>query len=599
MANRPSNTYVSQVFNFGVDKNIPLGFVNVVFNKDGSMAGFISDGKFYEPGEKLPESKSKDAEKKRYSGSIAERVAEAEKELEKSQKAAEFFAKKNRNQMDQKEATARGDIYDNYANSLKPQIDEYEFKLDFYARKIALGDKLSGIEENEIKDISKKYASIKKAYNEARFDAIDMYYGKKDTAETPTGKKIAQGKIRTPETVVTKPETKAVTPEVPVSGTKPDVVKKPEVTGDTEKSKGNVVEAAQLPNPPKGTSTTPAPLDTTIFEPTFTTGGVPAGYIPESEVATNKAGSVSDIAEKYGLSEALFKNIPSLKLIFEDYVNPKKKMTDDEFVRRIRNDVWYKKNSAGIKERFVQYYNYRDLQESGQAQGTTQYEQDIEGIVRNLERRAVEIGSAAASDPTALRNAAENIYLTNKEKDTTFIDDFLASSIRSVAGTIGGKTTQGYSGAALQNYNALVSAARNNGFQVADIIPGGANVDQVLQGIASGKIDVNRVVADARKLASQGQPQYVRDLLAQGYNLDQVFKPYRTAMANVLEIGDPDQIDLNDPLLRSAITDKGDMNLYDFKKALRQDSRWQYTEQAKKDVSTAALGVLRDFGFQG
>jgi hypothetical protein len=482
---------------------------------------------------------------------------------------------------------------------LKPQIDEYEFKLDFYARKIALGDKLSGIEENEIKDISKKYASIKKAYNEARFDAIDMYYGKKDTAETPTGKKIAQGKIRTPETVATKPETKEVTPEVPVSGTKPDVVKKPEVTGDTEKSKGNVVEAAQLPNPPKGISTTPAPLDTTIFEPTFTTGGVPAGYIPESEVATNKAGAVSDIAEKYGLSEALFKNIPSLKLIFEDYVDPKKKMTDDEFVRRIRNDVWYKKNSAGIKQRFVQYYNYRDLQESGQAEGTTQYEQDIEGIVRNLEKRAVEIGSAAASDPTALRNAAENIYLTNKEKDTTFIDDFLASSIRSVAGTIGGKTTQGYSGAALQNYNALVSVARNNGFQVADIIPGGANVDQVLQGIASGKIDVNRVVADARKLAAQGQPQYVRDLLAQGYNLDQVFKPYRTAMANVLEIGDPDQIDLNDPLLRSAITDKGDMNLYDFKKALRQDSRWQYTEQAKKDVSTAALGVLRDFGFQG
>jgi hypothetical protein len=70
-------------------------------------------------------------------------------------------------------------------------------------------------------------------------------------------------------------------------------------------------------------------------------------------------------------------------------------------------------------------------------------------------------------------------------------------------------------------------------------------------------------------------------------------------MANVLEIGDANQIDLNDPLLRSAITDKGDMNLYDFRKQLRQDSRWQYTAQAKEDVSTAALGVLRDFGFQG
>jgi hypothetical protein len=369
----------------------------------------------------------------------------------------------------------------------------------------------------------------------------------------------------------------------------------PKVTPVKQAVSGNKgVEAAQLPNPPKGIPTTPAFAGMTPVKPGET------GFVgPTALPPVDKAAAVSDIAEKYGLSEALFKNIPSLKLIFEEYVDPKKKMTDEEFVRRIRGDVWYKQNSKAIKERFVQYYNYRDLQESGQAEGTTQYEQDIEGIVRSLEKRAVTIGSAAASDPIALRKAAENIYLTNKEDDTTFIDDFLASSIRAVSGTIGGKTTEGYSGAALQNYYALVNAARDNGFKVSDIIPGGSNVDQVLQGIASGKIDVNRVVADARKLASQGQPQYVRDLLAQGYNLKQVFQPYRTAMANVLEIGDPDQIDLNDPLLRSAITDKGDMNLYDFKKALKSDNRWQYTEQAKKDVSTAALSVLRDFGFQG
>jgi hypothetical protein len=369
----------------------------------------------------------------------------------------------------------------------------------------------------------------------------------------------------------------------------------PKVTPVKQAVSGNKgVEAAQLPNPPKGIPTTPAFAGMTPVKPGET------GFVgPTALPPVDKAAAVSDIAEKYGLSEALFKNIPSLKLIFEEYVDPKKKMTDEEFVRRIRGDVWYKQNSKAIKERFVQYYNYRDLQESGQAEGTTQYEQDIEGIVRSLEKRAVTIGSAAASDPIALRKAAENIYLTNKEDDTTFIDDFLASSIRAVSGTIGGKTTEGYSGAALQNYYALVNAARDNGFKVSDIIPGGSNVDQVLQGIASGKIDVNRVVADARKLASQGQPQYVRDLLAQGYNLKQVFQPYRQTMANVLEIGDPDQIDLNDPLLRSAITDKGDMNVYDFKKALKSDNRWQYTEQAKKDVSTAALSVLRDFGFQG
>jgi hypothetical protein len=585
MAQRPANTYVSQVFNFGVDKNIPLGFVNVVFNKNGTMSGYISDGKFYTIGEKLPENKSKEDIKKRYSGSISERVTEAEKQIEETKKASIFANEKRRNEMGQKEATMRGDIYDNYANSLKPQIEEYEFKLDFYARKIALGDKLSIIEENEIKDISKKYASINKAYNEARFDAIDMYYGKKSAAETSTGKKIEKGEVKTP--TVAKPET-----TTPVLGqTTPSDITPAKTVID--KNKG--VEAAQLPNKPKGTQT-----DTGFAGINSVKQGDP-NFIGPVATTPDKEGAAIGVAAgaDFGLSEALFKNIPSLKLIFDEYVNPKIGMTDDEFKKRIRNDVWFKKNSKEIKARFVQYYNYQDLKESGQADGSTDYEQQISRIERGLAKRAVEIGSAAASDPIALRKAAENVYITNREDDTTFIDDFLASSIRSIAGTIGGKTTQGYSGGALQNYNALVKAARDNGFQVADIIPGGSNVDQVLQGIASGKIDVNRVVADARKLASQGQPQYVRDLLAQGYNLNQVFQPYRTAMANVLEIGDPDQIDLNDPLLRSAITDKGDMNLYDFKKALKTDNRWQYTEQAKKDVSTAALSVLRDFGFQG
>lgn len=361
------------------------------------------------------------------------------------------------------------------------------------------------------------------------------------------------------------------------------------------------VEAAQLPNEPAYTvnPVTGERIKVSDIKPATGEKTTPVTVGPNVISPAAKENAAATIAEQFGLSETLFKNIDSLKNIFEEYTRPGSGMTDDELRRRIRNDVWYKKNSKEIKTRFVQYYNYRDLQESGQADGSTDYEQQIASIERQLEKRAAEIGSAAANDPVAIRKAAENIYLTNKEDDKTFIDDFLAASIKPVAGMIGGKVTEGYSGTALTNYNTLVKAARDNGFQVSDILPGGATEAQVLQGIASGKIDVNRVVADARKLAAQGQPQYVRDLLAQGYNLSQVFQPYRQTMATILDIGDPDQIDLNDPLLRSAITDKGDMNLYDFKKALRQDNRWQYTTQAKEDVSTAALKVLRDFGFQG
>jgi hypothetical protein len=189
--------------------------------------------------------------------------------------------------------------------------------------------------------------------------------------------------------------------------------------------------------------------------------------------------------------------------------------------------------------------------------------------------------------------------LTNQGIEDPMTIDFLAASIRPVAGMIGGQRTEGYSGEALKDYQESkpLLVIMDSALKILFLVDRQSN--KCLEGIATWKNRYNRLAQDARKLAAQGQPQYVRELLSQGYNLSQVFAPYRQTMANFLEIGDPDQIDLNDPLLRSAITDKGDMNLYDFRKALRQDSRWQYTAQAKEDVSTAALQVLRDFGFQG
>jgi hypothetical protein len=50
MAQRPSNTRVSQVINPGLDRRIPFGVVNVVIGEDGSWMGYMKDNKFYELG---------------------------------------------------------------------------------------------------------------------------------------------------------------------------------------------------------------------------------------------------------------------------------------------------------------------------------------------------------------------------------------------------------------------------------------------------------------------------------------------------------------------------------------------------------------------
>ena len=301
-------------------------------------------------------------------------------------------------------------------------------------------------------------------------------------------------------------------------------------------------------------------------------------------------------SQDFDLPETIFNNVPSLKALLERYV--KEDWTQDKLRKEIRNDIWFRQNSAAIKDRYVQLFNYRDLVSKGQAQGTTKYEQDIVTLERQIADKARAMGSGIASDPAALRKAAENMYITNVGIDDAMTTDFIAAAIRPIGSTIGGQGTEGYSGQALKDYQAIQDIARSNGFRVKDIVPGGQSEQQVLQGIATGRLDANRIAQDARKLAAQGQPEYVRDLLGQGYNLDQVFAPYRQTMANLLEIN-ADEIDLNDSTLRSAISDKGDMNIYDFKKTLKADKRWQYTENAKSEVLDMTLKILRDFGFQG
>jgi hypothetical protein len=436
-------------------------------------------------------------------------------------------------------------------------------------------NKLAGLEKT-----AEEYLDLNKKVKEYEANLASATARGEDTASIKRDINKATTRIKAigPEVERNFPEIKVAAPKAPTTSERGP-------SGPTGPAANPIAQTQnQVVNPPvKNPPKTPAKTPPAEVKP-----------VVDREAEALNAAAATDFA----LPETLFKNIDSLRLLLEKYVKTPG-MTPDAFRKELRNDLWYKQNSKEIKERFIQYYNYRDLQASGRAQGTTDYEMQIEKIVANLTKRAAQIGSAAASDPAALRKAAENLYITNRSEDQSFIDDFLAASIRTVGGMIGGKGTQGYSGQALTNYQELVKTARSNGFQVSDIIPGGANEQQVLQGIASGKLDINRIIQDTRKLAAQGQPQYVRDLLSQGYNLDQVFAPYRQTMAAVLEIDDPNAIDLNDPLLRSAISDKGDMNIYDFKKALRKDNRWQYTEQARQDVSSATLDILRDFGFQG
>jgi hypothetical protein len=602
MANRPDNTYVSQVFNFGVDKKLPLGFVNVVYSKEtGNVVGYEKGGKFYNLGEKIPEKVTEPQKRKTYSGSIEERVTAIEREAEEARAAKADSDARAATSSDQRARAAQGDALDNYATSLKPRLGELGFQIEAYARKIARGDKLSPVEEKELKRFSDDYAKLNKAYNEARSDALGFYYGTQSEPVTQTGKKTNLTSASTAQAQTGGPT--GTPAQAPTLAAAPMPKPKPSTggtTGGTTGGRTGGTTGGSTGGNTGGASTTAFPQYSGVD--TTTIGGITAASARPPVGGPTVQGYDAILAKAkadYNLPDIIFSNVKSLGDVLKEYVDGK--IDIDLFKQKVANDPWYRQNSTEIKARYLQKFNYDDLVKSGNAKGTTDYEQQIAKITNNLIKKARELGSAI--DEGQAKLIAEDLYIYNQDSDDAVVTRRLVSGIRPIAGMVAGRITEDYSGLALQNYQGLQAIAKRNGFKLEDILPRGADgkpmaAQETLQRIALGELDPTRLEQDVRKLAAVGQPQFVRDLLGQGIDLEQIYAPYRKTMANILEL-DQGQIDLMDPTLRMGINEKGDLNLYDYSKMLRQDNRWQYTGNAREEVSDAALTVLRNFGFQG
>ena len=110
--------------------------------------------------------------------------------------------------------------------------------------------------------------------------------------------------------------------------------------------------------------------------------------------------------------------------------------------------------------------------------------------------------------------------------------------------------------------------------------------------------DIKTIENQIRSVASLGQPDTIKKLMADGTDLETIYAPYKRTLASSLGLN-PEAITLDDPTLRMAIGPDKEMSLYDYKKAIRQDARWKYSEEANNEVSDMINQVKRDFGFMG
>lgn len=195
-------------------------------------------------------------------------------------------------------------------------------------------------------------------------------------------------------------------------------------------------------------------------------------------------------------------------------------------------------------------------------------------------------------EPTPEELANFKTKLNNYEKKNPTVDyngklQFLTNEIRTLPDYV-----EKLKGIETANTQIIKQAARANGLMLDD-----ASVAKYVDQLKNG-VDVNVIKNQLRSVAALSQPESVRKLMDQGIDLDTIYTPYKSAMASILEIPSA-QIELNDPTLMQAINQQGTIPLYEFQRSLRKDPRWQYTNNARSEVSNSALKVLQDFGFRG
>lgn len=220
------------------------------------------------------------------------------------------------------------------------------------------------------------------------------------------------------------------------------------------------------------------------------------------------------------------------------------------------------------------------------AAAKTAYGRGLTETINRIKEYVLESGATLGDDE--IRSFAEQIYDSGQDADIATVRSLLRDKIvTGKDGVLGGR--------AGKNLAELTKTAKANGLDLNKAF--GGQVQNWLQSIEQGEsVDTYKQII--RSVAKLGLPDKVGGLLDQGVDLETIYSPYRRQMASLLEV-DEDAINLDDPLLRAAIGPDKEQTLYDYKKMIRKDPRWQYTDNAREEVSTAALGILRDFGFQG
>ena len=286
------------------------------------------------------------------------------------------------------------------------------------------------------------------------------------------------------------------------------------------------------------------------------------------------------VANKWGFAYSIIKQDTSLEKFFNKKVS-----------EYLRNPDGFSKDAFFLeleKQPFAQKYSTAAIQDMNyEARYPELYRNEIEGEIETLRDSTLSMGAQLSEEELyRLAQDKRRLKLTDSQVTNRLATDYL-------------KVRDGrFSGAAGAKQDELGRWAKTNG---VDLSPNA--LQKYVRGIAMGDMTEDDVKGDIRRTYMAGAYPGWADRISQGMDPADIAAPYKAKMASILEV-DENMIDLNDNLLQKAMQGVGADGkpkvtpLYEFQQEVRNDPRWQYTDNARSTYSEMGDAVLKMFGFR-
>jgi hypothetical protein len=275
----------------------------------------------------------------------------------------------------------------------------------------------------------------------------------------------------------------------------------------------------------------------------------------------------------------LLDSIPELSKIVDKALS--QNWTIDKFQNAVEDSHWYKSHSNNARAILIQ-----------QANDPASYRQNLNNTLSSVRTLSHQLGMTLSDD--VLRAISNNALLTGNDSNQQWLTRQIARhEDYSKLGSL-----DGLSGGMANTAQQLQQLAADYGYTWSP-----STVARYSQQILMGNQTIDTYKQRLISWAKSAFPSLAKELDS-GATVKELADPYVQSMSQLLEV-DPGTLNTYTPLIRKALqgertdpkADPTSIPLWKFEQQVRNDPRWQYTQNAKDSISSALVKIGQDFGF--